>query len=149
MNTLRTTHSSTFALSALILLSLTGCKYDGSFFNMSSNSGSPFFGLQWAVDSGSRPPKSNQEKATDNSELYKGRLSLKHEPYAAIPDLRNDRFTSQSTILRTRSAAVGRKQFEATSESRELNTDVRYSLQSPVSDVSLRTENIDQRLSAF
>ncbi|MFO1003212.1 MAG: hypothetical protein U0936_23000 [Planctomycetaceae bacterium] len=36
-------------------LSLAGCAYDQSFMQMDSNSGVPFFGMQWAVDSGSRP----------------------------------------------------------------------------------------------
>lgn len=37
---------------------LSGCSYDRSFMQMDSNSGLPFFGFQWAVDSGSRPSKS-------------------------------------------------------------------------------------------
>ena len=36
-----------FSASFLVLLS--GCKYDGSFMQMNSDSGSPFFGLQLAV----------------------------------------------------------------------------------------------------
>lgn len=38
---------------------LSGCSYDRSFMQMDSNSGLPFFGFQWAVDSGSRPSKSS------------------------------------------------------------------------------------------
>jgi len=45
-------------------LSLPGCAYDRSFMQMDSNSGVPFFGLQWAVDSGSRP-----SEHTDGSKL--------------------------------------------------------------------------------
>lgn len=55
--------SASLLFAATVLLTSVGCKYDGSFMQMDSNSGSPFFGLQWAVDSGSRPamPKSISE----------------------------------------------------------------------------------------
>lgn len=48
--------SASLLFAATVLLTNVGCKYDGSFMQMDSNSGAPFFGLQWAVDSGSRPP---------------------------------------------------------------------------------------------
>ena len=54
-----------FALSMGLLLSsmlLSGCSYDRSFMQMDSNSGVPFFGLQWADDSGSRPSKSDHSE---------------------------------------------------------------------------------------
>ena len=43
------------ALTLITLLATTGCRYDGSFMQMDSNAGFPFFGLQLSVDSGSRP----------------------------------------------------------------------------------------------
>jgi hypothetical protein len=43
-------------LTVLLLPTLAGCRYDGSFMQMDSNSAFPFFGLTLAVDSGSRPP---------------------------------------------------------------------------------------------
>ena len=38
-----------------IATTVTGCQYDRSLMQIDSNSGVPFFGLQWSVDSGSRP----------------------------------------------------------------------------------------------
>lgn len=46
-----------------VLLTTAGCKYDRSFMQMDSNSGSPFLGLQWAVDSGSRPGISEETQS--------------------------------------------------------------------------------------
>ncbi len=46
----------------LVTSSLAGCQYDRSFMNIDSNSGSPFFGLQLAVDSGIRPSNSASEQ---------------------------------------------------------------------------------------
>jgi len=50
--------STSLIVSATVLFSTVGCKYDRSFLQMDSNSGAPFLGLQWAVDSGSRPDRS-------------------------------------------------------------------------------------------
>lgn len=50
-----TLRQSELALFAILPLCLAGCAYDRSFMQMDSNSGAPFFGLQWSVDSGSRP----------------------------------------------------------------------------------------------
>ena len=52
-------YSSGSFIVCLISLTLSGCAYDRSFMQMDSNSGVPFFGLQWAVDSGSRPSSQN------------------------------------------------------------------------------------------
>ena len=68
------------AILALMLLSLSGCKYDRSFMNMDSNSGSPFFGLQLAVDSGSRAPL-NSRSAGDID-----RPTPPFQRYPAIPE---------------------------------------------------------------
>ena len=57
-------------LSLAVISLIVGCKYDGSFMQLDSNSGVPFFGLQLAVDSGSRPPRSADAKETDNSSTY-------------------------------------------------------------------------------
>lgn len=46
------------AIGLLFATVLSGCSYDRSFMQLDSNSGVPFFGFQWAVDSGSRPSKS-------------------------------------------------------------------------------------------
>ena len=52
-------YSSGLFIVCLVCLPLCGCAYDRSFMQMDSNSGVPFFGLQWAVDSGSRPSSQN------------------------------------------------------------------------------------------
>lgn len=52
-------YSSRLFVACVYSLSLSGCAYDRSFMQMDSNSGVPFFGLQWAVDSGSRPSFQN------------------------------------------------------------------------------------------
>ena len=149
MNTHRKLNHTTAAFAACLLLSMTGCKYDRSFFDMSSSSGSPFFGLQFAVDSGSRPPRSNDESDADRLQLKDNRQSLQHQRYPAIPDFRDRESGSPPSILLTRSSGLKQRGFETTSETRDLNSNVRYSLQAPMSNVSLKTESIDQRLSAF
>lgn len=127
----------------LMLLSLSGCKYDRSFMNMDSNSGSPFFGLQLAVDSGSRPPV-NTERSKDDD-----RLPLTGRRYPAIPDPSESSVRSYPPVLLTRSATTKPNGFERTSDARELNTNIRYSLQAPTTNKSLKTRAIDLRLSAF
>lgn len=149
MKTHRKINRTLAAFAACILLSVTGCRYDGSFFNMSSNSGSPFFGLQLAVDSGSRPPRSIDESDAAKAHLKRNRQSLQHQRYPEIPDFRGRGSASSPPILLTRSSGSKQKHFETTSETRDLNSNVRYSLQTPTSNVSLKTESIDQRLSAF
>jgi hypothetical protein len=116
---------------------------------MSSNSGSPFFGLQFAVDSGSRPPRSGDESKAEKSDLRNNRPSIQHQRYPAIPEFRDRETASPPSILLTRSSGLKLNRFKTTSETRDLNTNVRYSLQKPTSNVSLRTESIDQRISAF
>jgi len=149
MNTHRKIKHTTVAFAACLLLSVTGCKYDRSFFDMSSNSGLPFFGLQFAVDSGSRPPRSSDKSVADRSNLKGNRQSLQHQRYPAIPDFRDRESGSPPSILLTRASGLKQKRFETTSETRDLNSNVRYSLQTPISNVSLKTASIDQRLSAF
>jgi hypothetical protein len=48
---------------------LAGCQYDRSFMQMDSKSGAPFLGLQWSVDSGSRPNNSQQHESESVSPL--------------------------------------------------------------------------------
>ncbi|MDA1230984.1 MAG: hypothetical protein O2856_09435 [Planctomycetota bacterium] len=146
MNRLRINIRPLFAIAGLMLLSQTGCKYNGSFMNMDSNSGSPFFGLQLAVDSGSRPPKPGD--AEKLIRMNRDHL-LPRQRSPGIPDRDQSDSTTEPIFLFRRSAALKRNGFETTSESRDLNTNIRYSLQSPTSDASLRTESIDLRLSAF
>lgn len=149
MNTYRKICSTKAAMAACILLTVTGCKYDRSFFDMSSNSGSPFFGLQFAVDSGSRPPRSSNDSDSDSSNLQKSRHSLSHQRSPAIPHFRDHKSESPPPILLTRSSGLKQNRFETTSETRDVNSNVRYTLQTPVSNVSLKAASIDQRLSAF
>ena len=149
MNTLRKINPAKVAVAACLLLSLTGCKYDRSFFDMSSNSGSPFFGLQFAVDSGSRPPRSRDDSDTDRSKLNNSRQSPQHQRYPAIPEFHDRTSGSPPPILLTRSSGLKQNRFETTSETRDLNANVRYSLQTPASNVSLKTASIDRRRSAF
>lgn len=131
------------AISGLILLSLTGCKYDRSFMNLDSNSGSPFFGLQLAVDSGSRPPGPGEH--TENID----RAVSPRSRSQVIPDHSEPESETRPHMLFTRTATAQRNGFESTSELREWSSDVRYSLQTPVTDESLHTQTIDLRLSAF
>ncbi len=126
-----------------MLLSLTGCKYDRSFMNMDSNSGSPFFGLQLAVDSGSRAPM-NSRSAADVD-----RPTSPFQRYPAIPEHSKSAVGSQPPVMLTRLATTKFGGFESTSDARELKTHVRYSLQAPTTDKSLQTQTIDLRLSAF
>ena len=149
MNTHRKPKLSTVTVVACLLLSATGCKYDGSFFNFSSDSGSPFFGLQLAVDSGSRPPRSGDDSDASRSNLKSKRQSLQHQRYPAIPELRDRENGSPPPILLTRTSGAKQRLFETTSETHDLNSNVRYSLQTPTTNVSLKTESIDHRLSAF
>lgn len=67
---------------SLASLSLAGCAYDRSFMQMDSNSGVPFFGMQWAVDSGSRP-SSHTESSTLTLDSADAELT--------VPDSRLDR----------------------------------------------------------
>ena len=143
MNFRRINPPRTAAILGLIILSLPGCKYDRSFMNMDSNSGSPFFGLQLAVDSGSRPSASSAH-ARDSD-----RPTLSGQRFPAIPDLGEPAAKSHPPILLTRSAATKPNGFERTSDARELKTNIRYSLQAPTIDKSLQTQAIDLRLSAF
>ena len=149
MNTHRKINIATVTCAACMLLSVTGCKYDRSFFDMSSNSGSPFFGLQFAVDSGSRLPRSSDQSDADTSHLKSNRQALQHQRYPAIPDFRDRESGSPPPILLTRSSRLKQKRFETTSDTRDLNSNVRYSLQTPISNALLKTVSIDQRLSAF
>ena len=130
------------AVVGLLLLSLTGCKYDRSFLNMDSNSSSPFFGLQWAVDSGSRSPQGKTGTRTDQALPSRRR-------YPAIPDHNDPASKSDVPVLLTDFNAKARNGFEPTSELRDLNTNVRYSLQAPVTDASRNAQSVDLRLSAF
>jgi hypothetical protein len=67
---------------SLACLTLTGCAYDRSFMQMDSNSGVPFFGLQWAVDSGIRPSSHDETS----------RLSIEGpDAPLAVPNPRVDR----------------------------------------------------------
>ncbi len=132
-----------FAILGLMLLCLSGCKYERSFMNMDSNSGSPFFGLQLAVDSGSRPPV-GREPAKDG---IRGNLSGLRDP--RVPARKDSVTPSGSPILLTHSAAAKSHGFVRTSDAGELKTNVRYSLQAAPTDKSLQTQAIDLRLSAF
>ena len=143
MNHRRTNLSQIAAVLGFMLLSLSGCKYDRSFMNMDSNSGSPFFGLQLAVDSGSRSPVIGERPRDGERPTLSGRRN------PAIPDLSESAAMAHPPILLTRSATAKPNGFERTSDARELRTNVRYSLQAPTTDRSLQTQAIDFRLSAF
>lgn len=127
----------------LMLLSLAGCKYDRSFMNIDSNSGSPFFGLQLAVDSGSRPPGPDQR---EDESAFPG---PPRHPVGAAPRHTGSESNALSPVLLTRTATNRHQNFESTSESRELNSNLRYTLQTPVTDETLRAQAIDLRRSAF
>jgi hypothetical protein len=84
-----------------VLSLLSGCKYDGSFMHLDSNSGVPFFGLQLAVDSGSRPPKSAETNETDENSSYNLKLQnpahSKHESRVV-----DESWPQQPNLLRVR-----------------------------------------------
>lgn len=65
-----------FALCVAFLFSSIGCSYDGWLMQMDSNSPSPFFGLGFSVDSGSRPGQPTQNPAT-RSDLKKATIDNK------------------------------------------------------------------------
>lgn len=75
---------------------LSGCSYDRSFMQMDSNSGVPFFGFQWAVDSGSRPSESASDD--DKNQMRPSLIDLRapskrHHPgrdHRALDAERND-----------------------------------------------------------
>lgn len=131
------------AIAGLMLLSLAGCKYDRSFMNMDSNSGSPFFGLQWAVDTGSRPP--GPDKREDRAEPP---AASRHQ-IGETPDHFGRGRDPRSPLLLTRTTSNRPHNFESTSESREFHSNLRYTLQTPVTDHTLRAQAIDLRRSAF
>ncbi len=131
------------AIAGFMLLSLAGCKYDRSFMNMDSNSGSPFFGLQLAVDTGSRPPGPDQRK-----DQAAPSATSRHQT-GETPDHTGTQLDPQSPVLLTRTTSNRPHGFESTSESREFNSDLRYTLQTPVTDQTLRAQAIDLRRSAF
>jgi len=76
-------NSTSLIFAATVLLTAAGCKYDGSFMQMDSNSGSPFFGLQWAVDSGSRPSRSAEKCPQMESLRFPDAASGEHSTHAA------------------------------------------------------------------
>lgn len=49
----------------VFFLLIPGCSYDGWLMQMDSNNPSPFFGLGFSVDSGSRPGKPGEAAAQD------------------------------------------------------------------------------------
>ena len=131
------------AIAGFMLLSLAGCKYDRSFMNMDSNSGSPFFGLQLAVDTGSRPPEPEQ-RADESAPSATSRRQIGETPDHAGPGT-----DPRSPVLLTRTTSNRPHNFESTSEPREFNSNLRYTLQTPVTDQTLRAQAIDLRRSAF
>ena len=149
MNTQPKIKPAIVAVAACMLLGTTGCKYDRSFFDMSSNSGSPFFGLQFAVDSGSRPPRTGNGSNADDSSANGNRQSLQHQRYPAIPEFRERDSSSPLPILLTHFSGSKQKHPDPNSEILDLNSNASYSLRAPISSVSLKTTSIDQRLSAF
>jgi hypothetical protein len=101
-----------FALSMGLLLGatlLSGCSYDRSFMQMDSNSGLPFFGFQWAVDSGSRPSKS--ASAHDDHETAPSLIDLRapsklDQPGRDRLDLDSERDDIRTVSIRPRPPAT-------------------------------------------
>lgn len=100
------------ALSMGLLLGttlLSGCSYDRSFMQMDSNSGLPFFGFQWAVDSGSRPSKSasnHGDHETAPSLIDLRAPSKLNQPGRDRLDLEAERGDIQTVSIRPRPQAT-------------------------------------------
>lgn len=75
-------YSTAMLVVCVMSFSLSGCAYDRSFMQMDSNSGVPFFGLQWAVDSGSRPSSHHESSLLNLTEP---------DSIFNVPSIREDR----------------------------------------------------------
>jgi hypothetical protein len=82
-----------FLFISISLLILPGCAYDRTFMQMDSNSPSPFFGLQWSVDSGTR----GSAVRPKSSESLKWREALPHGHRQSRPEFA----TTEASVIAT------------------------------------------------
>ncbi len=95
------------AIGFLLATVISGCSYDRSFMQLDSNSGVPFFGFQWAVDSGSRPSKSasrNGDHETAPSLIDLRAPSKLDQPGRDRLDLESERDDIQTVSIDRRSS---------------------------------------------
>ena len=104
--------SASLFFAATALLTAAGCKYAGSSMQMDSNSSSPFFGLQWAVDSGSRPMMPQGNSNIPAAESQESTIPLRTDELKLLSPL--DRLqrslasdTSIATVSRQRETQLG------------------------------------------
>ncbi len=136
-----------FQQTALILFVplLSGCQYDRSFMHMDSNSGVPFFGLQLAVDSGSRPPR--KESETKAPEIP---LRIERDRVEPLDVQRRDDHTSASRMtLVSRNEDAGRPSLELTSRPATFNGRILYSIPQQSREHRSIAEQVDSRRAAF
>jgi hypothetical protein len=121
----------------LIVVALSGCQYDRSFLQMSSDSGSPFLGLQLRVDA----RDSAKQKAVPDAD----RVQIARADTADV-DINDGTFQLVSHTDET-------ARFVPTASGRLLTSSVRYSLPetSPESrsEDAAEYEKLSQRLTAF
>ncbi len=105
------------AIGFLLATVISGCSYDRSFMQLDSNSGVPFFGFQWAVDSGSRPSKSasrNGDHETAPSLIDLRAPSKLDQPGRDRLDLESERDDIQTVSINRRSSLLNWVQKEST-----------------------------------
>jgi hypothetical protein len=81
---------------SISLVIVPGCAYDRTFMQMDSNSPSPFFGLQWSVDSGTPGPAARPK----SSESLKWRDALAHGHRQSRPQFATNEASVIATAIR-------------------------------------------------
>lgn len=128
---------------------LSGCQYDRSFMHLDSNSGAPFFGLQFAVDSGSRPPSADSESTASGIRAVIPNRTLRHgiEPLTP-PGSDSARQPLRMTLVSQREVG-GDQMLEHTSSAAAFNGRIRYTLPQDNSGHRSIAERVDLRRAAF
>ena len=129
----------------LLIPLLAGCKYNRSFMQMDSNSGSPFFGLQFAVDSGTRPPRKNSEATMPGMPFRKENHRIES---LISPQPEEVESLHRLTLVSQRHDAVG-PSLEPTSRTATFNGRIRYSIPQENSEHRSIAKRVDMRLSSF
>ena len=129
----------------LLIPLLSGCQYDRSFMHMDSNSGVPFFGLQLAVDSGSRPPRKESETTAPENPLR-----VEHHRVESLSARRpdTDTFPPRMTLV-SQNEVAGRPSLELTSRTASFNGRVLYSIPQQSREHRSIAERVDLRRAAF
>ncbi len=139
-------HPSFQSIAQILLIPLlSGCQYDRSFMHMDSNSGVPFFGLQLAVDSGSRPPR--QESETTAPENL---LRVEHHRVEPLSNPRpdTDMIPPRMTLV-SQNEVTDRASLELTSRPASFNGRILYSIPQQSREHRSIAERVDLRRGAF